>query len=648
MKKMIKKLSIVTMLLVLVGFVFTGCDNNDEDPEPPNDPTGKSETYTLFEAGSSGASGTIKFEELLDMSTRITISLTGAGGDHPAHIHDNSAAEGGGIAIDLTIVDASGKSITEVSALNNGTKITYNELIDFNGYVNVHKSASELGSLIAQGDIGMNALTGNAMEFELFEAKVAGVSGKVTFNERKNGETLVVIELSGTSAGGDHPAHVHANTVAEGGGIMVSLNNVDGATGMSKTNVTKLNDDTAISYSDWADFDGYVQVHNSESDLGTPIALGDIGQNMLTGNSEDYELFEAKVAGISGEVTFNERKNGETLVVIQLEGTTDGGDHTAHVHANTVIEGGGIMVSLNNVDGATGVSQTNVSKLNDDTPVSYSELKDFNGYVQVHNSESDLGTPIALGDIGMNELTGKSEMYPLNAKSNPEISGAAKFEERKSGATLVSLMLEGTSMGDSHPAHIHMNTAAEGGGIAISLSSVDGGTGISYTNVSQKDDETVITYDDLIEFNGYINVHNSSVDLGTLIAQGDIGQNALTGTSMTYTLNEQNASGISGTVTFTERNNGFTLITISLIGTMEGGDHPAHIHNGDVDNPGGIAISLNNVNGASGMSMTSVSKMNDETEIKYSDLIGFNGYAQVHDSEANLGLVLTNGNIGSN
>ncbi|MCK5469652.1 MAG: hypothetical protein KAI99_14125, partial [Cyclobacteriaceae bacterium] len=201
MKKMIKKLSIVTMLLVLVGFVFTGCDNNDEDPEPPNDPTGKSETYTLFEAGSSGASGTIKFEELLDMSTRITISLTGAGGDHPAHIHDNSAAEGGGIAIDLTIVDASGKSITEVSALNNGTKITYNELIDFNGYVNVHKSASELGSLIAQGDIGMNALTGNAMEFELFEAKVAGVSGKVTFNERKNGETLVVIELSGTSAG---------------------------------------------------------------------------------------------------------------------------------------------------------------------------------------------------------------------------------------------------------------------------------------------------------------------------------------------------------------------------------------------------------------------------------------------------------------
>ena len=62
MKKMTKKLSILAMLLVLTGIMFTGCDNNDADPKPPNDPTGESETYTLFETVSSGASGTIKFE----------------------------------------------------------------------------------------------------------------------------------------------------------------------------------------------------------------------------------------------------------------------------------------------------------------------------------------------------------------------------------------------------------------------------------------------------------------------------------------------------------------------------------------------------------------------------------------------------------
>jgi hypothetical protein len=41
--------------------------------------------------------------------------------------------------------------------MNNGTAITYAELIDFNGYVNVHLSSSNLATLIAQGDIGANA-----------------------------------------------------------------------------------------------------------------------------------------------------------------------------------------------------------------------------------------------------------------------------------------------------------------------------------------------------------------------------------------------------------------------------------------------------------------------------------------------------------
>ena len=521
MKTMFKQLINSTSLLIVSGLIITSCNNNDPQPGTGPELTGNSDTYTLFETGNSGILGTITFEERTDNSTLITIALTGAAGGHPAHIHANTAAEGGGIALDLTEVDALGASVTEVSDLNDGTVITYTELIDFDGYVNVHMSASDLGTLVAQGDIGQNELTGMSDNYDLFEADVAGVSGRVFFNERKNGETLVVVELDGTTAGGDHPAHIHANTVIDGGGIMVSLNNVDGGTGMSKTNVTKLDDGTAIAYSAWAD---------------------------------------------------------------------------------------------------------------------------YNGYVQVHNSPTDLGTPIAKGDIGMNEFTGKSAMYSLNAKSNPGISGTTKFEERRSGTTLVSIMLTGTSMGDSHPAHIHMNTAAEGGGIAIDLNAVDGETGISYTNVSEKNDMTAITYDDLIDFNGYINVHNSSMDLGTLVAQGDIGQNALTGTSVEYPLNEVNLQGVTGTITFAERENGFTLVTISISGTGVVGDHAAHIHQNDVATTGPVIISLTDVD-ASGSSLTSVSQMNDATSVTYSDMIGLDGYGQVH---AIGGAPLTNGNIGSN
>ena len=101
----------------------------------------------------------------------------------------------------------------------------------------------------------------------------------------------------------------------------------------------------------------------------------------------------------------------------------------------------------------------------------------------------------------------------------------ATFAKRNNGTTLVTIDLDGTTDGNEHPAHIHMNTAAEGGGIVISLNAINGGTGQSKTSVMEKDDMTAITYDDMVEFDGYINVHNSASDLGTLVAQGDIGSN---------------------------------------------------------------------------------------------------------------------------
>ncbi len=520
---MFKQLNRAAFGLLLLGLLITGCKK--KDPEPQVGLTGKMEMYNLEELGSSGVSGTVKFEERTDNSTLVTISLTGASGGHPAHIHANTAAETGPIVIDLTEVDASGKSETIVSAKNDGTAITYNDLINFDGYVNVHKSASELSTLLAQGDIGQNALTGKSESYDLEEAMVAGISGTVEFKERKNGETLVVIELSGTSAGGSHPAHVHANTVAEGGAILVSLNNVDGASGISKTNVTQMDDGTPVTYSQWADFNGYVQVHMSESELGTILARGDIGQNELTGKSETYTLNPKSDPNISGTATFAERRNGNTLVTIKLNGTSAGGDHPAHIHMNTAVEGGGIVIDLTNVDGGSGMSMTNVKEKNDGTPITYDDLIDFNGYINVHNSANDLGTLIAQGDIGQNALTGMSMTYTLNEQNNSGVSGSIKFEQRKNGATLVTIMLSGTMAGGDHPAHIHDGSVSSPGGIAISLSNVDGATGMSMTNVTMKDDQTAITYNDLINYNGYAQVHESAANLGNILCNGNIGSN---------------------------------------------------------------------------------------------------------------------------
>jgi len=46
---------------------------------------------------------------------------------------------------------------TETGRLNTGLTITYEELLNYNNYINVYFSASDFSILIAQGDIGSNA-----------------------------------------------------------------------------------------------------------------------------------------------------------------------------------------------------------------------------------------------------------------------------------------------------------------------------------------------------------------------------------------------------------------------------------------------------------------------------------------------------------
>ncbi|QBA65671.1 CHRD domain-containing protein [Muriicola soli] len=195
---------------------------------------------------------------------------------------------------------------------------------------------------------------------------------------------------------------------------------------------------------------------------------------------------------------------------------------------------------------------------------------------------------------------------------------------------------------------MHNNTAAEGGGIAFTFNPVIGDAGISKTNVAALDDGSAFGFADVLSFDGYINVHLSADDLATLVAQGDIGQNELTGESIAYDLAEKDVAGISGTALFEERVNGTTLVTIQLTGTPEGGSHPAHIHENDIATTGPIIVGLTSVNGDTGLSKTQVSELVGGAQVSYTDLLTANAYINVHLSNDDLATIVAQGNIGSN
>ncbi|WP_276498928.1 CHRD domain-containing protein [Pontibacter litorisediminis] len=228
------------------------------------------------------------------------------------------------------------------------------------------------------------------------------IEGTATFVRINDRTTSITIVLSGTPVGGVHPAHIHANTAAEGGPIVISLNPVNGTTGTSTTIVQRDDEGNAVSFEDLMEYDGHLNVHLSQDQLDVIVAQADIGQNELTGESTEYELEEAAVPGISGSVTFEERKNGEALATIMLEGTPEGGVHPAHIHMNSVEEGGGIVFTFNPVNGTTGMSMTNVAELDDGTPFGYEDVLHYDGHVNVHLSPEQLEVYVAQGNIGTN------------------------------------------------------------------------------------------------------------------------------------------------------------------------------------------------------------------------------------------------------
>ncbi len=247
-----------------------------------------------------------------------------------------------------------------------------------------------------------------------------------------------------------------------------------------------------------------------------------------------------------------------------------------------------------------------------------------------------------------NPVTLRSKSYALQSVANPQIDGTATFTENSDGSVTIDLDLRNTPPGGQHPAHIHFNTAAEGGDVALTLGTVDGDTGESSLTTTQLNDGTAITYDALLAFDGYINVHLSSAELSTLVAQGDIGGNELTGQSISYDLDERDVPGISGFAHFRERENGTTLVTVELTGTPAEGSHPAHIHENDLVTTGPVTVGLNPVNGDTGISNTQVEELVNGTAVSYDDLLTIDAYINIHLSDTDLATIVAQGNIGSN
>lgn len=127
--------------------------------------------------------------------------------------------------------------------------------------------------------------TGNQAVYTLAAGSAYNVNGTVTFKERKNGTTTVLIELSGTEGDSKFPVHLHLGNISTPDAeIALLLSPVTASTGKSETVVTALANETQVTYKELLAMAACVKIHLAQSgpNYSVILAAGNIGANGTT------------------------------------------------------------------------------------------------------------------------------------------------------------------------------------------------------------------------------------------------------------------------------------------------------------------------------------------------------------------------------
>jgi hypothetical protein len=147
---------VVPYLVLAISLVAGGCSKSEEQEESKG--TLETRTYSLHSVDKPEIQGSVKISELENGNSELLLKINGSSTDiHPAYIYSGGENGNGAIAITLEAIECDcEESITVISKLDNGTPITFQGLKAFNGHIKIHQSATELGTIIAQGNIGVN------------------------------------------------------------------------------------------------------------------------------------------------------------------------------------------------------------------------------------------------------------------------------------------------------------------------------------------------------------------------------------------------------------------------------------------------------------------------------------------------------------
>ncbi|MGB5437407.1 MAG: hypothetical protein WBM98_16035 [Maribacter sp.] len=115
--------------------------------------------------------------------------------------------------------------------------------------------------------------------------------------------------------------------------------------------------------------------------------------------------------------------------------------------------------------------------------------------------------------------------------------------------------------------------------------------------------------------------------------------------SVQYQIYDVSNSGVSGTATFTQEDNGSTHVLIELVGGYTA-TNPAFIRFNSAAEGGNVAITLHTCECA--ISNTTITQLDNGNTITYEGLLALNGHVTIHANSSNNSSILAVADIGAN
>jgi hypothetical protein len=307
---------------------------------------------------------------------------------------------------------------------------------------------------------------------------------------------------------------------------------------------------------------------------------------IVAGQEVTFPLLINQRDNFSGSIILRKTVDGFTRAQITISGFDKAKRYAAAIEFGNAADlaNGTALADLNEINTATGTSETYIFENQSSQPLLYDSLIIANARVLVYEfvTGSTSQQTVLLGDIGINTLTGLNRSYTIiPAQSGSGVAGTILVSERRSGQLLIETRLTGITenkflpfeLRRGDPADFNLSTRV------LTLNSIPTTSPRSYATFPARINGIPVTLASLDTTAAFFAIGASqSQQVSDLLAYANLGGNANTGQRETINLVGSDST-IRATIQLSERL-GAVRAEVIANGLPSGQQYYITFHNG--------------------------------------------------------------------